>query len=198
MSPPNNEVANSSSNSKRKSNTSLSEKDIPLDPLPSVSKRNTITESSVTKARKKGKLPLAPTIPEDDTAVQKTEKTIAFSVKNETKKLNRKSSDASRISTTSSSSKSKLSRTYDNKAFEGNLKRSGSTTNSVTTTSRPPSLQSSNLEIYHEQYCCFAKRTKCERSLLIAVTVLAIIIVALVVVIIVLAKNNKLDNLINF
>ncbi|XP_066147912.1 uncharacterized protein [Euwallacea fornicatus] len=192
MSTSNNEVANSSSNSKTKSTILLSEKGIPLDPLLSISKKNTVTESSVTKVRKKGKPPLTPTIPEDDTAVPKTEKTIAFSVTNETQKLSRKSSDASRIST--ASSKSKLSRTYDNKAFEGNLKRSASVTNSVPAASRPPSLQS--LQIY-EQYCCFAKRTKCERFLLVAVTVLAIIIVALVIVIIVLAKNNKLNNFIN-
>ncbi|KAF7274748.1 hypothetical protein GWI33_012014 [Rhynchophorus ferrugineus] len=72
-------------------------------------------------------------------------------------------------------------------AYEGNLKRTGSTATSSIRTSKAPSLQS--LDTYKEQYCCFSKRTKCEKSLLITVTVLVIIIIVLIIVIAVLAQH---------
>nr|CAI5853427.1 unnamed protein product [Callosobruchus analis] len=73
---------------------------------------------------------------------------------------------------------------YDNAGYEG-----GSEKKSIS--SRAPSMQS--LEVVREQYCCCAKRTKCERKLIIAVTVLSIVIIVLIVVICVIAGQKELD-----
>ncbi|VEN35054.1 unnamed protein product [Callosobruchus maculatus] len=78
--------------------------------------------------------------------------------------------------------KSKYS--YDNAGYDG-----GSEKKSMS--SRASSMQS--LEVVREQYCCCAKRTKCERKLIIAVTVLSIVIIVLIVVIGVIAGQKELD-----
>uniref|UniRef100_V5H2U9 Uncharacterized protein n=2 Tax=Anoplophora glabripennis TaxID=217634 RepID=V5H2U9_ANOGL len=79
---------------------------------------------------------------------------------------------------------------FENAAFEGSLQ---SKRGSTATSSRAPSVQS--LEIVREQYCCCAKRTKCERILLTMVIVLFIIVVVLVVVIVIVAKQDDIRQL---
>lgn len=153
-------------------------------------RRNTISEdSSLPRTRKKSKH-LTPTIPEDEN--ESSEKEPDFVIENETKKISelvRTSSGLSKASAISSKStkSTKTAYTYENGAFEGNIRAS----NEVRPTSRTPSVRS--LEVYREQYCCCAKRTKCERYLLVAVTILSIIVIVLVIVIAVLAKNGDLD-----
>ncbi|XP_057661693.1 uncharacterized protein LOC130897111 isoform X1 [Diorhabda carinulata] len=79
--------------------------------------------------------------------------------------------------------------TFDNAAFEGNLdKRSIS---SRAGSSRQPSVQS--LEVVREQYCCCAKRTRCERKLLVTVIVLCVVIIVLTVVLAIVAADRQ-DN----
>ncbi|KAL1516870.1 hypothetical protein ABEB36_000709 [Hypothenemus hampei] len=135
----------STSKSKRKSNISLPERTTTAI-LPNVARRNTITETiNSSQKRKKVKIPSTPTIPEDGTITIQVPSLI---VENESKKLNRKSSIASGTSSIGA---------YENKSFEGSLKRTSST-NNTKTDSRTPSEQ--GLDIYMEQYCCCAKRTK--------------------------------------
>lgn len=170
----------------RKSRLSLPEKEFRHEK--DIQRRNTISEYT-NKGRKKVKAPLTPTIIEDEDDVSESQiRYPAAVVENEIQKaskVDRKSSNASRHSVASKSSKSTY--VYDNFAYEGSGNRPGSTGNSIKNISKAPSVQS--LEIYHEQYCCFTRRTKCERSLLITVIVLCIIIVVLIIVIGVLAKH---------
>ncbi|KAG5895848.1 hypothetical protein JTB14_038275 [Gonioctena quinquepunctata] len=78
---------------------------------------------------------------------------------------------------------------YDNLAYDGNLDRR-SVGSSRAGSSRQPSLQS--LEVVREQYCWCAKRTKCERRLIITVTILSITIIVLVIVIAVITTNHDI------
>ncbi|XP_019755811.1 uncharacterized protein LOC125503638 isoform X1 [Dendroctonus ponderosae] len=191
MPAPNVEPFTSSNQRIRRSNVSLPERATPLEALPTTSRRNTITEGNGSKVRKKVKAPVTPSIPEYEVT---DDKSISFTVEKETKGVSRKTSDASRLS--AASSRSKISHSFDNKAFdgkEGNLIRNESANNSIRTDSRAPSVRS--LEIYREQYCCCARRSKCEKSLLVTVTVLIIIIIVLVIVIAVLASNKQLHQL---
>nr|CAH7742808.1 unnamed protein product [Callosobruchus chinensis] len=78
----------------------------------------------------------------------------------------------------------KANYSYDNAGYEGGAEKKS-------ISSRAPSMQS--LEVVREQYCCCAKRTKCERKLIIAVTVLSIVIIVLIVVIGVIAGQKELE-----
>ncbi|XP_050518611.1 uncharacterized protein LOC126892851 [Diabrotica virgifera virgifera] len=78
---------------------------------------------------------------------------------------------------------------FDNAAYDGNLdKRSIS---SRAGSSRQPSVQS--LEVVREQYCCFARRTNCEKKLLVTVTILSIVIIVLVIVLALIASHHDID-----
>ncbi|XP_050306396.1 uncharacterized protein LOC126743378 [Anthonomus grandis grandis] len=163
----------------RKSNLSLPDttRNVEQPKKHTLERRNTLSEENVTtRTKKKVKSPKAPTIPEDDTT---EEKLPGFSIESERKKLDRKSSSASRISMTSKTTR--LS--YDNKAYDAK-------SDDVAKSSRAPSVQS--LEVYQEQYCCCSRRTKCERILLVMVSILTVIIIVLVIVITVLAKNSTI------
>ncbi|XP_072399845.1 uncharacterized protein [Diabrotica undecimpunctata] len=77
---------------------------------------------------------------------------------------------------------------FDNVAYDGNLdKRSIS---SRAGSSRQPSVQS--LEVVREQYCCFARRTNCEKKLLVTVTILIIVIIVLVIVLALIASHKDI------
>lgn len=175
----------------RKLRLSLPEKErSPQSVVAPGSRRNTISEDSLPRVRKKSKTPLTPAIPEDEneteTTVKETRKETRLVIEDETKNnvLLRSSSTNSRRSPATLAVSSRSSRSafsYDNGAFEGNLK---SIPNEP---SRTPSVRS--LEVYREQYCCCARRTKCERYLLVVVTLLAIIVIVLVLVIAIIAKN---------
>lgn len=70
----------------RRSNVSLPERRTPLEALPAVSRRNTITDGNDTKVRKKIKAPVTPSIPEYEVT---DDKSISFNVERETKGVSR-------------------------------------------------------------------------------------------------------------
>ncbi|XP_060521078.1 uncharacterized protein LOC132698803 [Cylas formicarius] len=168
----------------RKSLPNDSRSDAPLTPQ----RRNTVSSGFNPKPKKSLKI----------AAIAEDETDDTFSVENERK---REVKIVKKPSVVSNASKSSFA--YENTAYEGNLKRTGSAANSErsTTTSRAPSVQS--LEIVREQYCCCSRRTRCEKALLVAVTVLGIAIVVLVIVLAAVVancgdQNNAVSKVIGF
>ncbi|KAJ8964252.1 hypothetical protein NQ314_005028 [Rhamnusium bicolor] len=169
----------------RKYRHSLQPKPVSVPPPTSV--RLTQSQRYDSRGKKKTKrlvtLSQIPSIMEADNSEDEIEKGI------EMKKRENKVNKRNKTEITN-----KATFTFENAAFEGNVATKRNSTATIrTNSSRAPSVQS--LEVVREQYCCCAKRTKCERILLITVTVLSIIIIVLVIVIIILAKQDDLPDI---
>ncbi|KAJ8951613.1 hypothetical protein NQ318_012283 [Aromia moschata] len=170
--------------------------------LPPSSLRHTQSHRYESKGKTKSKRPITvsyiPSIMEAENSEDEIEKTVeerkektrstpSVSYENE-----RKRAKSSKTKMNDSSGKAVFS--FENSAFEGSMDTKRTSNLTIrTNSSRAPSIQS--LEVVREQYCCCAKRTKCERTLLTTVTILIIVIIVLVVVVVILAKNHDFDDL---
>ncbi|CAH1973772.1 unnamed protein product [Acanthoscelides obtectus] len=133
--------------------------------------RHTLSQSQIydndrAKKKKHRLSPTISTISENET-LEMSQVTIAIDAEKHSKSTNTRFS-------------------YDNGGFDGGIEKS----EKKNMPNRVPSMQS--LEVVREQYCCCAKRTKCERKLIIAVTVLSIVIIVLIVVVGVVAGRKEI------